>query len=170
MPERVIFVHVQHARQSDLSAHSLVALQHLAGEQQLVFVFKQVRDIAVFLFLSKTALAAVSAAELASAGKAVDRQTALVGAALTFCHVCGKLQAVDFLNRKHGRLFAGFEALTRDQSSAESAHDAGDIGTDRFAVCDALEAAQHRVIVEGAALHDNVLSELGGVGNLNYLI
>ena len=51
--------------------------------------------------------------------------------------------------------------LAGDEGRAEGAHDAGDIRTDGFAVSDLLEAAEDGVIVKGAALYDDVVSEFG---------
>ena len=55
------------------------------------------------------------------------------------------------------------------QRRAERAHDAGDIRADRLAAGDLFKAAKDRVVVEGAALHDNIFAERRGVGDFDYL-
>ena len=54
--------------------------------------------------------------------------------------------------------------LPGDEGSTEGAHDTGDIRADGLAVGDLLKAAENRVVVEGSALDNDVLSELGGIG------
>ena len=60
-------------------------------------------------------------------------------------------------------------AVAGDQRRAEGAHQAGDVGAHRLRSGDALEGAQHRLIIEGAALHHNVAAQLTGVGQLDDL-
>src|SRR5699024_4067238 len=136
------------------------------GEKLLVFIVEQVRNIVLVLLLADTALAAVAADVLASAGETVDDQTAVVGTSLAVCHGGGVLERVDLLDRKHRRLLVRVIALARDQSRSERAHDAGDVRTDRLAVRNLLKAAQNRVVIESSALHNDVASQLRGVGYL----
>ena len=122
----------------------------------------------VFL-LAEAALAAVARDELTLSVETVDGQAAVVGAALAVGTSGGVLQSVDLIDGKHG-CFPALAAVSGDEGGAEGTHDAGDIRPDGFAVRDALKAAKDRVVVEGAALHDDVLSELRGVGDLDDLI
>ena len=71
-------------------------------EESLVFIFKQVWNVILVLFLAETALATVSGDKLASAGKAVDRQETVVCTALTSCHRGLKLQIIDLVDGQHG--------------------------------------------------------------------
>ena len=103
--------------------------------------------ILVALF-SDTALTAVAADKLTSAGEAVDGQTALIGAALAFGHGGRKGQRIDAVDRKHCCLISGMETLPRDKRRTEGTHDTGDVRADRLAVCDAFEAAQDGIIVK----------------------
>ena len=169
-PERIVFKHVEHSRDTHLSAHCLVRGEGLVGEKLLVFIVEQVRNIVLVLLLADTALAAVAADVLASAGETVDGQTAVVGTSLAVCHGGGVLERVDLLDRKHRRLLVRVIALARDQSRSERAHDAGDVRTDRLAVRNLLKAAQNRVVIESSALHNDVASQLRGVGYLNNLV
>ena len=70
----------------------------------------------------------VSGDELSASGKTVDGETAVVGAALTFCHAGGKFQGIYILNGKHGavrRRQQGCPPVDGDpgrQSSEAAAH------------------------------------------------
>ena len=63
----------------------------------------------------------------------------------------------------------GFMPFSCDESRAECAHDSGDVRSHARTAGDALKAPQHRVVVEGAALHDDIFSELARVGELDNL-
>ena len=169
-PERVVLVHVQNSRNTDLSALCLVCLQRCVTEEEFILIFKKVRDLFFILFLAQTALTAVSTDELTAAGEAVDGQTAVVGAAFTFCHRGGELKLVDLLDGEH-RGFGTFHiALSCDEGGSEGSHDTGDIRTDGLAVGDLLKTSENCVVVEGSSLDNDVAAELCGVGNLDYLI
>ena len=60
-------------------------------------------------------------------------------------------------------------AFARDQGRAESSHDAGDIRPGDLAAGDRLDTAQDSVVIEGPALDDDVLPQLGGVRDLDDL-
>ena len=75
------------------------------------------------LFLSKSALTAVSADVFTATGEFVDGQTAVVGTSAAVCHGGGVLEAVDLIDGKHGGFFTLLIALPCDQSSTEGTHD-----------------------------------------------
>ena len=60
-------------------------------------------------------------------------------------------------------------AFPGDKGSAECTHNAGDIRTDNLTAGNFLKAAQDGVIVEGAALDDDVAPKLRGIGYLDDL-
>ena len=99
----------------------------------------------------------------------VDGQSAVVGAFAAVGKSGAEGQALDLLEGEHSAARALRGAFPRDQGCTESAHDAGDIGTDNLAVRDLFKRAKHSVIVEGSALDDDVLAELRGGGNLHDL-
>ena len=73
-PERIVLVHIQDTRNTNGSSDGMLFIQRCVMlEESLVFIFKQVWNVILVLFLAETALATVSGDKLASAGKAVDR-------------------------------------------------------------------------------------------------
>ncbi len=154
-PERIVFIKVQHPRDADGPARRLFRGQGFIIKDPAVFVIEQVRDLPLYLLLAQPALAAVAADELPAALEAVHGQHAVVGAALAAGHG-GLVFQVDHLVEGHHRGRLSLVPFPGDQRRAESAHDAGDVRADRLAAGDLLEAAQHGVIVEGAALDDDI--------------
>ena len=122
------------------------------------------------LFLANSALASVPADKLASSAEFVDSQPAVIGAASAVCHGGCIFQGIDLFNREHSSFFAFFVTLPGDQSRAERSHDPCNIRTDCMAVGDFFKASENCVIIKGSALYHNVLSELRGVGNLDYFV
>ena len=72
---------------------------------------------------------------------------------------------VDFEGRR-----IGLRALEREKRRAECAHQTRDIGPHNMAADLLLECAQHRVVEECAALHDDVFSELARIVNAQHLV
>ncbi len=168
-PERIIFIEIQHPRNADGSARRLIFRERLIVEDAVVFVIKQIRDLPARLLPAKSALTAVAADKLPAAFEAVDRQDAVVGAALAAGHGGLVLQADDVVERHH-RGCAPLVPLPGDQCRAERAHDPRDVRADRLAAGDLLEAAKHRVIVESAALNDYIFTQIRRAGDLDDLI
>ena len=161
MPERIQFIHIQHARNPDYAAVRFVLRERLAPEDQFVLKIVKVGQVVRIALLSDAALAAVAADELAAAGEAVDGKTAVVGTALALGVVSRVLQGIDLLDGEHAGLrltFLGI-ALPRDQAGPEGSHDSGYIRPDGLAACDLLESAQNAVIVESTALYDDMFSK-----------
>ena len=127
-------------------------------------VFKQVRHGILCLLFAKSPLAAVSGDEFSSAAEVVDGQTAGVGTSAAFCHRCGVFQGTDVVDGEHGRSLALGVALPCDEGCSESAHDSGDIRTDRLAVGYLLKTPQDGIIIEGSALDHDVVSKLCCIG------
>ena len=169
-PERIVFVHIEDTRDADRASVSFVCFQRLAVKQKLVLIFKQIRNLFFVTFFSDTTLAAVSGHKLTAAGEAVDRQTALVGTALTFCHIGSKLKAVDLINGEHRGLHTILVTFAGNQGSTESTHDTGDIRTDRFTSGNLFKTAKNGIIVESTTLHNDVFAKFRSIGNFDYFI
>ncbi len=167
-PKRIVFVHVQNPRYSYRAPFGLIGRQRLVGEVTFQLIVEEVGRAVLFFGLAKPPLAAVAGNVLTAAGKFVDGQPAVVGAALTFGHAGLKLQICDLLQIQHGGLISIPKMSSGNQRCAESAHNARDIGTDCLTAGDLFKASKNRVVVESASLYHNVLSEGGGVGDFNY--
>ena len=102
-------------------------------------------------------------------GEDADREHAVILAALAARGrgLVGEL--LDLLERQH-RGFLAMVAVARKQRRAERAHDARNVGAGHLRAGDALKRAQHGLIEERAALHDDVRAELARVGELDDLI
>ncbi len=168
-PEGVILIHVQNARDADGAAHGLLGRQRLVAEEALELVLVHVRNAVVGLLKAKAPLAPVAGNELPSVIEVVDGQTAVVAALSAAAERCLKGQRLHLLQTEHGGGLGGIEPLPCDQSGAERTHDAGDVRTDHIAAGNLLERAQHGVVVEGAALHDDIFAKLRSGGHLHYL-
>ena len=170
IPEGVIFKHVQNTWDTNLSTGSLICGKRFIGKNPFIFVIEKVRDMILVLFLSKSALTAVSTDVFTAAGEFVDGQTTVVGTSAAVCHGGGVLEAVDLIDGKHGGFFTLLIALPCDQSSTEGTHDPGDIRADGLAVGNLLKAAENCVIIEGTTLYNDMLAKLGSIGNLDNLV
>ena len=178
MPERVELVHIQHTRDSDNSAVCFIFRKRFSSEQQLLLEIIEIRNVVFVLLQAKTALTAVSGYELSTAGEPVDGQAAVVRASLALGIVSGIFQRIDLVDGEHGGLFRRcvlpafpfMEAFTRDQTGSESAHDAGDIGTDCFAVCCFFKCTKNTVVIEGSALYNDMTAQLRRIRDLDDLV
>ena len=168
-PERIILVHVQGPGNSHGASRGFVGGKGLIAEDPAQLKLKEIRHIVFVFLLSKAPLTAVAGYVLTPSRKTVDGQPAVIGAALTFGHAGLKLQVINFFEGEHGSLIALTEAFSGDQGGAESAHDSGNIGTDGLAFGNLFKAAQNRVVIKGASLHDDIFPQGGGIGNLDYL-
>ena len=140
-PERIVFIHVQHARDTDDTAFCFFLGERLIIKVAVELVVKQVRHGVFGFFLAETALTPVAGDKLTSAAEMVDSQTARIGTAAAFCHGGRVFQIFDILNREHGRALAVGIPFPGDQGGSERAHDTCDIRTDSFAVRDLFKAS-----------------------------
>ena len=170
IPERVILKHVQNTWDTNLSTGSLICGKRFIGKNPFIFVIEKVWDMILVLFLSKSALTAVSTDVFTAAGEFVDGQTTVVGTSAAVCHGGGVLEAIDLIDGKHGGFFTLLIAFPCDQSGTEGTHDSSDIRADSLTVGNFLETAENRVVIEGTTLYNNVFAKLGSVGNLDHFV
>ena len=104
-----------------------------------------------------------------SAGEDAHGEHTVVLAALTARGRGLVGQRLDVRKRQHRALLAVI-TLAREQRRAERAHDARNVGAGDLRAGDALECAQHGLVEERAALHDDVRAQLARVGELDDLI
>ena len=98
----------------------------------------------------------------------IDRQTAVICTSSTFSHCCRVFQRFNVLNGKHRSTFTVNITFSGNEGSSECSHDTGNIRTYGFAVCDFLKTSENGIVIESSSLHNNMLTELGCVGNFDY--
>ena len=169
MPEGVVLVHVERARNADGAARGLVGAQHLAVKEQLVFLFEEVGGLGLLLFVAGTLLAAVTGNEAPAAAKVVDGELAVVGTATAADMLLRHGEVRDILSRKDGRGAVGAGAIAGEQGRTVGAHAAGDVGAHGMNARELLKRAQRGIGHKGAALDDHLAADLLGVAQLNDL-
>ena len=169
IPEGVILKHIQHTRDTDCSLRCLLCRQGFIIEQSMAFIIIQVGRGVFNFFLAQTSFTAVACDEASAAAEQIDRQQAVVGAALTSCHIGMYFQCVHFIAADECGLIACGVFISGNQPCAEGPHDACDIGTDCLSAADHFKAFQHRIIVEGTALYNHGFPHCLRVGNLDDL-
>ena len=169
MPEGVVLVHVERARDADGAARGLVGAQHLAVKQQLVFLFEEVGGLGLLLFVAGALLAAVAGNEAPAAAKVVDGKLAVVRATAAADMLLRHGEVCDVLGREDGRGAVGAGAIAGEQGRTVGAHAAGDVGTHGMNAGELLKRAQRRIGHKGAALDDHLAADLLGVAQLNDL-
>ena len=193
-PERVVLVHVERARDAHGAAGRLLGRQGLVAEGALGLVLEQVRHGRLLGAGAQTLalLAAVAGDEAAVlARRRIDAEIvhceqAGVRAALAAHGAMRRRERLDLLKGQkptQGHLRAQIrrqrhvlgaptrllKAVAGQQCRAEGAHVAGDVGTDGVHFGELLEGAQHRIVQEGAALHDDLRAHIVRVANLDDL-
>ena len=169
VPEGVVLVHVECARDADGAARGLVGAQHLAVKEQLVFLFEEVGGLGLLLFVAGTLLAAVTGNEAPTAAKIVDGELTVVGATTAADVFLRHGEVRDVLGRKNGRSAVGAGAIAGEQGRTIGAHAAGDVGAHGVHTGELLKRAQRGVGHKGAALDDHLAADLLGVAQLNDL-
>ena len=100
-PERVVLVHVKHARDSDCAMRCLILRQRLVVEHTVILVVEKVRDLLAGFLLAESAFTAVSADELATTAETVDCQNAVVRTSLASRHRSVVFERKDLVEREH---------------------------------------------------------------------
>ena len=169
VPEGVVLVHVECARDTHGAARGLVGAQHLAVKEQLVFLFEEVGGLGLLLFVAGALLAAVAGNEAPAAAKVVNGELAVVGAATAANVFLRHGEVRDVLSRKDGRGAVGAGAISGEQGRTIGAHAAGDVGAHGMHAGELLKCAQRGIGHKGAALDDHLAADLLGVSQLNDL-
>ncbi len=192
-PERVVLVHVEHARDADFAAGRLLVGEPAVGEAALVLVVVQVRPVGAFALGVAAAFAAVAGHVARAVLEGGDGELAVVLAQLAHVAFGGHRQVVEFVaGDDAGRgVFHAVDAHVlgvgvlrvvvqsvcdvgvvhaRGQRGAVCAHQAGDVRSGHLAFGEQLEGAQHGVVEERAALHDDGVAEFAGIAQLDDLV
>ena len=169
MPEGVVLVHIERARDTHGAAWGLVGAQHLAVKEQLVFLFEEVGGLGLLLFVAGALLAAVAGNEAPAAAKIVDGKLAVVRATAATDMLLRHGKVRDVLGREDGRSAVGAGAIAGEQGRTVGAHAAGDVGTHGMNAGELLKRAQRGIGHKGAALDDYLAADLLGIAQLNDL-
>ena len=169
VPEGVVLVHVECARDTHGAARGLVGTQDLAVKEQLVFLFEEVGGLGLLLFVAGALLAAVAGDKAPAAAKVVDGKLAVVRAATAADVLLRHGKVRDVLGRKDGRGAVGASAIAGEQGRTIGAHAAGDVGAHSMNAGELLKRTQRGVGHKGAALDDHLAADLLGVAQLNDL-
>ena len=166
-PERIILVHIEHARNADGAARRMLE-RPVVAEQPLVFIAVDIRRLRLVRFLTAdAALAAVAREIFAAVGEFLHCDETFIPAAAAAVRARLDIEMAQFLRREQGGFLIA--CLEREDGCAVRAHDARDVGADDVAVEELLHAAQHGVVVERAALHDDMVAELAHILELHDL-
>ena len=134
-PERVVLVHVEHARQADRAARGLLE-RLVVLEEALVLVLVDVRRVGLLLLPADAALAAVAREVLAAVRELLHRDQALVAAAAAAVGARRDGEVVELIWRQQARLLLAFflGLLECEDGRTVGAHEARDIGADDVTV------------------------------------
>ena len=163
IPERIVLIHVQDSGDAHRTSVGVIFAERAVAEGPLQLVLVDIGNAVAGQLFAQASFTAVAGYIFTAAGEVVDGQAAVVGAAAAGPQGSVEFQLFNIVKGQHGSLYRFVIAFSGDQSSAESAHDAGDIGPDHQAVRNGLQGPQDRVIIEGTALDDDISAQLGSV-------
>ena len=169
MPERVVLVHVECARDAHRTARSLVRREARAVEEQLVLVLEEVGRLDLVAFAASALFATVARDEAAATTKVIDGEQAVVGAATTMNLGMLDLKMVNLVLGKQGGNAILARTLAREQGRTVGTHRTRDVGTDDLTAREQLKRTQRGVRHEGSALHHHVLADLLVIAQLDDL-
>ena len=171
-PERVVLVHAEHARDADVAAERLFLGEAAVAEDPLVLPVVEVGQVGLLgdALQGCAALAAVARHVTLAVGERRDGHLAVVLAQAAGLARGVDAEALEGLDRRECRGPLPRVVHPRGQGRAVRAHEAGDVGAHDLAAGEQLEGAQHGVVEEGTALHDDALTEVRGLLELDDLV
>ena len=171
-PERVVLVHAEHARDTDVAAERLFLGEAAVSEDPLVLPVVEVGQLRLLghALQGGAALAAVARHVALAVGERRDGHLAVVLAQAAGLARGVDTEALEGLDRGQGRGPLPRVVHARGQGGAVRAHEARDVGAHDLTAGEQLEGAQHRVVEEGAALDDDALTQVRGLLELDDLV
>ena len=100
----------------------------------------------------------------------VHRQLAVVAAAAAPAMLDLHIEVIQLVQPQDGAAAAFFIAFQGDECRAEGPHEAGDIRTHHILFRNLFKGPQHRVVVEGPSLNDDVFPQVLGIVDLDDLL
>ena len=167
-PEGEVFIQIEHPGDADDASGSILLLQRRVVKQPLALVGEQIGHVLGSAPTAQTLFAPIAGDVTAAAGEDVDGEHTVVGTAAAPGGGGGICKVVDLLQRQHGGGLT-LIPLPCQQRRAEGTHNARNVGAGGLHTGDGLKGPQHRLIVEGAALHHHVGAQLPGISQLDDL-
>ena len=177
-PERVVLVHVERTGDAHVATVRLLGGESTVGEQSLVLGLEEVGQLRLGGSLEfaivhlGTTFAAVPRHEDATVGEGGDGALAVVLAqhAVVAVGLHGETVELATVSQPHTGRFPGVEPGTCREGSSVGPHETGLGGTNHLPSGEQFEGTQHGVVEEGAPLHDDLVAELGRIGELDDLV
>ena len=169
VPEGIVLVHAERARDADGAARGGLYRQALAVEEQGVLLLEEVGGVRAGLLVTGAALATVARDEAPAAAEVGDGEQAAVGAQAAAGGLVSHLEIVNLILGKQRGSALGAGTVARKKRGAVATHAARDVGTEGILAREQLKRAQHSVVQERAALHDDLVANFLGVADLDNL-
>ena len=166
-PEGIVFVNVQNTRDADHTAGCI--FQRWIVKHALLLPGHHVRRPVLIGVAAEAALTAVAGHMAPPAGELVHREQAVVLTAPASGRGCSVGEGDDVVETERRGLLP-VVTLPRDQSRAEGTHDTRNVRAGGLHARDLLKGAQHRLIIECAALDNDMAAELTRIGELDDLV
>ena len=127
-PQRIVFVNVQNARNTDNTHRRVLRFKRLILERPLILIVKQVRHLLFRLFKTRASLAAVTRYKLTAVRELCYCKLTVVVALLAARKTCFKFKLVKLVLAQY-IAFAALPAFLCDNSRTERAHNTRNIGS-----------------------------------------
>ena len=150
VPERVIFIHVQRARNAHTTTRRFMRGQAFTVEQHVFLELEQIwhlrgaRCVTCAFFAAIARNEATMFARFRVAPEIVNGKQARVRAMFAPHRFVAGLKRVYLFNRKHAGAHA--RTIAGKECSTISSHASCNIGTHRFHFCQLLKRTQHRIV------------------------
>ena len=175
MPEGIVFIHVHGAGNAYGAPLGVFRGQGAAMPDLIVFPAVNVWQCGVGGRLAgehdgSAPFAAVAGDEGAAVVESGEGNHAVIAAAGAALHFIGIGKGFQFLRRHQGGYMAFGAGVLRNEGDAVGSHEACHIGTDDMAVQQFFQRPEHGVVVEGAALHYHLISQVRRLAEADNLV
>ena len=174
-PEGIFLIHIERPGDAHGAAGRLARGERPVGEEPVIFPLIDIGQGGAGRCLAgegegSAPFAAVARYEGAAVGEGGHRDEAVVAAAGAAVHIGLHGDLFQFLRRDEGGAVGLGAAVLRDEGHAVRAHEAGDIRAHHVPAEELFQRAEHCVIVEGAALNDHLVAQLGHIAEAHHFI
>ena len=170
-PEGIVFVHIQSSWQANHAPLRLFFRERLIiREKTTILIVVHIRDFLYGLLIASGAAFTAIARYKTTAAEIIDGQQAVIRTLTATGQFRFIVKLLEFFrrNQRTGRM--PIPLALRDERRAEGSHNTGDIRTNDLMACNFLKGPQYSVVIEGAALHDDLVSHFGVIPDLDDLL